>query len=201
MASTRASLLASGTGGADDSLREAVILAGCINHPHLIPKFESALERLEFYGQGHDLLRNLILYHQTAPDLHATLMAEAPLPAEAVLLHPHVRITASLSRGADQETAANCLAEAFARLQADRAHRLEIADAEDDLSGMADEGLTWRLSKAAEARHVAARGAQDTKGDSILAPNGIELDKEELDRARKLHDSIDFSRGGRRNNH
>ena len=201
MASTRASLLATGTISADDTLREAVILAGCINHPHLIPTFESALERLEFQGQGHALLRNLILYHQSVPDLHATLMAEAPLPAEAVLLHPHVRITTALSRGADPETAANCLAEAFARLQAERAHRLEIADAEDDLSGMADEGLTWRLSKAAEARHVAARGAQDTKADSILAPNGIELDKDELDRARKLHDSIDFSRGGRRNNH
>lgn len=201
MASTRASLLATASSTGDDALREAVILAGCINHPHLIPTFESALERLEFHGAGHDLLRNLILYHQSTSDLHATLMAEAPLPTDAVLLHPHVRITAALSRGADPETAANCLAEALARLQADRAHRLEISDAEDDLSGVADEGLTWRVSKAAEARHFAARGAQDTKGDSVLAPNGIELDKDELDRARKLHDSIDFSRGGRRNNH
>ncbi|MCF8485841.1 MAG: DNA primase [Rhodobacteraceae bacterium] len=201
MATTRASLLATVNSGTDDSLREAVILAGCINHPALIATFESGLERLEFHGHGHDLLRNLILYHQTAPNLHATLMAEAPLPTEAVLLHPHVRITAALSQGADEETAANCLAEAMARLQADRAHRLEISDAEDDLTGVADEGLTWRVSKAAEARHSAARGPQDTKGDSVLAPNGIELDRDELDRARKLHDSIDFSRGGRSSNH
>ncbi|MEF3046923.1 DNA primase [Pseudotabrizicola sp. L79] len=198
LSSTKQSLLATAPDTAQDSLREAVILAGCINHPHLIPRFESALERLEFHGPGHDVLRNLILYHQTAPDLLATLMAEAPLPTEAALLHPHVRITQALSPKADPVQAEGCLAEALARLQADRAHRLEILDAEDDLGGVADEGLTWRLSKAAEARHTAARGPQDTKGDSVLAPNGVELDRDELDRARKLHDSIDFTRGGRK---
>ena len=197
LSSTKQSLLAAAPEAAQDALREAVILAGCIHHPSLIPAFESALERLEFRGEGHALLRNLILYHQAAPDLHATLMAEAPLPTEAVLLHPHVRITAPLAAGADREQAEACLAEALARLQADRAHRLEIHEAETDLEGIADEGLTWRVSKATEARHSAARGPQDTKGDSILAPNGIELDREELDRARRLHDSIDFTRGGR----
>lgn len=198
LASTKQSLLAAASDTARDSLREAVILAGCICHPDLIPRFESALERLEFLGEGHDLLRNLILYHQAAPDLHATLMAEAPLPTEAVLLHPHVRITQALKPSADPVQAEACLAEALARLQADRAHRLEILEAEDDLEGVADEGLTWRLSKAAEARHSAARGPQDSKGDSVLAPNGVELDRDELERARRLHDSIDFSRGGRK---
>ena len=200
LASTRQSLLVSSSDSVNDSLREAVILAGCIGHPHLVPRFESALERLEFHGEGHALLRNLILYHQASPDLQATLMAEAPLPTESVLLHPHVAITPALKPGADPEIAEACLAEALARLQADRAHRLEIAEAEDDLTGVADEGLTWRLSKSVEARHSASRGPQETKGDSVIAPNGIELDRDELDRARKLHDSIDFSRGGRSRN-
>jgi DNA primase len=201
METTRTSLLASAPEMVQESLREAVILAGCVNHPGLIHRFESALERLEFRGEGHDVLRNLILYHQSAPDLRAVLMAEAPLPLEAVLLHPHVRITRALGPEADPEFAANCLAEAFARLQADRAHRVEIADAEDDVTGVADEGLTWRVSKAAEARHSAARGPQEAKGESVIAPNGIEQDRDELDRARKLHDSIDFTRGGRGGKH
>ena len=81
-------------------------------------------------------------------------------------------------------------------MQADRAHRLEISDAEDDLSGVADEGLTWRVSKAAEARHFAARGAQDTKGDSVLAPNGIELDKDELDAPESCMTQSTFRGGG-----
>lgn len=197
LSSTKQSLLAAAPDAVQDALREAVILAGCINHPDLIPKFESALERLEFVGEGHDLLRNLILYHQGSDDLHANLMTEAPLPTESVLLHPHVRITTSLKAGADTEMAEACLAEALARLQADRAHRLEIREAESDLEGVADEGLTWRLTKAAEARHSATRGPQDTKGDSVIAPNGIELDRDELERSRKILDSIDFTRGGR----
>ena len=195
---TRASLLAAPAEATQDVLREAVILAGCIGHPHLIATFETALERLDFIGEGHDLLRSLILYHQSAPDLRARLMEEAPLPTEAVLLHPHVRITPALHPGAPPDMAEACLAEALSRLQADRAHRLEIREAEDDLSGVADEGLTWRLTKSAEAIHAAARGPQDSRGDMVVAPNGVELDRDELDRARRLHESIDFTRGGRR---
>ena len=197
MASTKLSLLATPADMVQDTLREAVVLAACIHHPGLIARFESALERLDFLGHGHDVLRSLILYHQSAPDLRALLMVEAPLPTEAVLLHPHVRITAAIGADAPDDAAEHCLAEALARLQADRAHRLEIADAEDDVTGVADEGLTWRVSKAAEARHSAARGPQDAKGESVIAPNGIELDRDELNRARSLHDSIDFTRGGR----
>ncbi|MFN3845522.1 MAG: DNA primase [Paracoccaceae bacterium] len=201
MASTKLSLLASASSTVEDSLREAVILAACIHHPSLIARFDSALERLDFVGQGHDTLRSLILYHQSAPDLLGVLVAEAPLPTDSVLLHPHVRITTAIGPNASEEAAEHCLAEALARLQADRAHRLEIADAEDDVTGVADEGLTWRVSKAAEARNAAARGPQDAKGESVIAPNGIELDRDELNRARSLHDSIDFSRGGRGGKH
>ena len=201
MASTKLSLLATPADLVQDTLREAVVLAACIHHPALIARFESALERLDFVGEGHDTLRSLILYQQSAPDLLAVLMAEAPLPTEAVLLHPHVRITAAIGQDAPDDAAEQCLAEALARLQADRAHRLEIADAEDDVTGVADEGLTWRVSKAAEARHSAARGPQDAKGDSVIAPNGVELDRDELNRARSLHDSIDFTRGGRGTKH
>ncbi|TGD63323.1 DNA primase [Tabrizicola sp. WMC-M-20] len=197
MASTKQSLLATPEGQVQDTLREAVVLAACIHHPGLIARFESALERLDFVGHGHDTLRSLILYHQSAPDLHAMLMEQAPLPTETVLLHPHVRITAAISASAPDDAAEHCLAEALARLQADRAHRLEISEAEDDVTGVADEGLTWRVSKAAEARHSAARGPQDAKGESVIAPNGIELDRDELNRARSLHQSIDFTRGGR----
>jgi DNA primase len=201
LAATRASMLAAAHTPVHETLREAVILAACIHHPELITRFLSAIERLEFLGEGHDLLRNLMLYHRTVPDLLTVLMQEAPLPTESVLLHPHVRITPTLGPGADPELATHCLTEALARLQADRAHRLEILDAEDDLTGVADEGLTWRLSKAAEAIHSAARGPQETRAESVLAPNGIEMNRDELDRARRLHDSIDFSAKGRGRNH
>ena len=37
----------------------------------------------------------------------------------------------------------------------------EIEEAMEDLTGLADEGLTWRLSRAAEARHRAERSQLD----------------------------------------
>ncbi|THD84641.1 DNA primase [Aliigemmobacter aestuarii] len=201
MPATRASLLASGAETAADFVREAVILAACIRHPALVAKFETALERLEFSTKGHDRLRNLLLYHHGRDDLEQALQAEAPVDADEVLRHPHVLATSAIRAGADPVAAETCVAEALARLQADRAHRVEIRDAEDDLKGVVDEGLTWRLSRAAADRQSAARGPQDTKGDAILASNGVELDREELERARRLHESIDFTRGGRPRNH
>ena len=200
-ATTRASLLASGAEMSADLVREAVILAACIHHPALITRFESALERMDCVTRGHDRLRNLLLYHQGQEALAERLQAEAPLDCEDVLRQPHVQATTAIRPGADPVAAEACVAEALARLQADRAHRVEIRDAEDDLKGVADEGLTWRLSRAAADRQSAARGPQESKGDAILAPNGVELDREELERARRLHDSIDFTRGGRGRNH
>ena len=110
---------------------------------------------------------------------------------------PQLRIAPALQPRADADFAATCVEEALAHLQADRAHRAELAEAEEDMSHLVNEGLTWRVSKATEARQTAARGPQDQKGEAIVAPNGVELDREELDRARRLHAQIDFTRGGK----
>ncbi|MEM9672291.1 MAG: hypothetical protein AAF992_06830 [Bacteroidota bacterium] len=40
-----------------------------------------------------------------------------------------------------------------------------LADAVEDLQGVADEGLTWRVGQAAEARNAANQSALDDKGD------------------------------------
>lgn len=180
-----------------DALREAVILAALIRFPALIATFESALERIEFQSEDHERLRNLVLTHGHAPDCADLVAQDSPLALDRVLNNPHVRISPALQPRADATFAAACLEEALARLQADRAHRTELAEAEEDLAHLADEGLTWRLSKAAEARVSASRGPKEQKSESIIAPNGVELDREELDRARRLLDSIDFSRGAR----
>ena len=43
--------------------------------------------------------------------------------------------------------------------------RREIAEAQDDITGLSDEGLTWRLHKAAEARNAAEKIASDDSND------------------------------------
>ncbi len=196
MPSTRASLLATAD-APQDGLREAVILATLLRFPELLPRFETALERLDLTTEDHTRLRNLLLTHGDTADCVDLIRADSPAALDRLTANPHVRIAPALQARADADFAAACIEEALARLQADRAHRAEMRDAEEDVTHLADEGLTWRISRSAEARQTASRGPQEQKGEAIIAPNGVELNREELDRARRLRDQIDFTRGGK----
>ena len=80
---------------------------------------------------------------------------------EKLMALAHVRIAPPVRNTEDAEFAVMCLAEEFARLEARRGAEAEIEEAMEDLTGLADEGLTWRLSRAAEARHRAERSKLD----------------------------------------
>ena len=165
-ASARQSLLAQGL-AVEEVLREAVILASLILHPALIHRFESALERLDLTGEDHNHLRALLLAHadENAGSLYDILRVEADAALDALMRRPHVQIAPPVRNRADVDLATLCLAEEMAKLDAHRAARREIEDAVLDLTGLADEGLTWRLSKAAEARHRADHPARDDAND------------------------------------
>jgi DNA primase len=165
-ASARQSLLAQGM-AVEETLREAVILASLITHPSLIARFESALSRVDFSGEDHNLLRALLLAHADEnPATLADIMRDkAGAALDTLMRRPHVQIAPPLRNRSDADLATLCLAEEMAKLDAHRAARREIEDAVEDLSGLADEGLTWRLSKAAEARHRADHPDRDDKGD------------------------------------
>ncbi len=197
--STRLSLLASTTTGpVEEALREAVILATLLTHPTLIPRFETALETLDCTGDGHGLIRDLLLDHADDPDPRARIATAAPAPLDALLSHPHVRNAPALLDPADSERAEFALAQDFFILSAERGRRREIEEAAQDIEGVVDEGLTWRIAKANEARAEAHRGPQDKAGEAVISPNGVALDKEELEEARKVFDSIRFDRPSRR---
>ncbi len=164
--STRQSLLAQGA-KVEEELREAVILATLILHPALIRRFESALERLDLQGPGHEALRGVLLRH---PDddlatLHDQILAEAPAALDALMARPHVQIAPPVRNREDAELATLCLAEELAKLDAHRGARREIEEAVEDLSGLADEGLTWRLGQAAAARHRADHPSREDSSD------------------------------------
>ncbi|MDP3194897.1 DNA primase [Tabrizicola sp.] len=165
LASTRSSLLAQGSGPVDEILREAVILATCILHPALIHRFESALERLDLTGEDHDTLRQMILSGADWPDLHHRIEQSAPAALDALLSRPHVAIAPPVRNRDDDGLAALCLAEELAKLEARRGARREIEDAMEDMDGLPDEGLTWRLSQAAEARHRSEKGGARDSSD------------------------------------
>lgn len=145
---TRGSVLASGQ-PVEEALREAVILATLIVHPGLIHGFEAALERLSLRG-AHERLR-AALFAVAPAALHAHLAETMAAELEALFAQPHVRNAPPVRDRADTEKARMCLAEDLAKLAALRGARGELEDAVEDIGGLADEGLTWRLAQAAEA--------------------------------------------------
>ncbi len=165
LATTRSSLLAQAQGPVDEILREAVILATLILHPALIHRFESALERMDLTGDDHDTLRQMILAGADLPDLHSKIAQSAPHALDALMSRPHVAIAPPVRNIADDDLAALCLAEELAKLEARRGARREIEDAMEDMDGLPDEGLTWRLTQAAEARHRSERSGPSDSAD------------------------------------
>jgi len=155
LAVTKGSLLATAPDRIDEVLREAVILATLITHPQLIQRFESALERIDLTGEGHGAIRDILLSHMDAGTVEDRLRRAAPAALDALMSRPHVLIAPPVRNRADSDLATLCLAEELAKLDARRGARREIDDAIEDLTGIADEGLTWRLSQASAARHRA----------------------------------------------
>lgn len=164
LAATRQSLLAQGSDRTAEDLREAVILATLIVHPALVSRFAGAVERLDLHGPDHERLRHLIL--SADPDrMEAALAEAAPQALETLMARPHVQIAPPVRNRQDAELAGLCLAEELAKLEARRAMRREVEEAMEDLAGLADEGLTWRLSKAAEAKNRAERAHHEDTND------------------------------------
>ena len=167
LATTRASFLANADGQPDDTLREAIILATLIVHPSLIHRFESALERLDLTGPDHGTLRDHLLANAmiSREGLREKLQHLANAALETLFARTHVQIAPPIRNHDDTELAMLCLAEELAKLDAHRGARKEIEDAVEDLSGLADEGLTWRLSQAAQARHRADNPPREDAAD------------------------------------
>jgi DNA primase len=157
-AARSSALAGSGQGRADEHLLIAVLLATLITHPGLIARFESALETLDPVHPDQRRLCDALLRHAHAPNtLRAAIDAEMPGTLESLMAEAHVRIAPPVRNAADEDLALMCVAEGLAKLEARRGAQQEIAEAVEDMAGVVDEGLTWRLSQAAEARNRADR--------------------------------------------
>lgn len=149
VAPTRASRLSSPEAGEHvaEALIEAMVLAICATHPDLIAPVESRLERLE----PQDADRAALVH-----DLLSGAQSQAGQRAlESILADPHVKAAPAILRPHDGDAASGILTNALDRIEARRAAREEIARAEAEIEGMADEGLTWRMAQSAKARQQA----------------------------------------------
>ena len=171
---TRGSFLAAATGEVEEELREAMILVLLFAHPDLIARFEDDLWRLDPQSETHrGLVRTLLEAARRSPTPTRADMQDAGGPALVALrAGRHLAHAPLLTASADPERVALCLAEDFAILAARRAARQEIAEAMRDLDALPDEGLTWRLSQAAQA--VERAGRPD------VAPTDLGEDREGL---------------------
>ncbi|MEM9786868.1 MAG: DNA primase [Pseudomonadota bacterium] len=179
----------------EDYLREAVILATLIMNPTVAPEFETALEQLDSSDPMHRDLQVCILRHMGTDDLLAVVNEDlGSAPLEKLLGQTHVAISPAMRRAGDTEVARLCLAEEFAKLIARRGHAREIEDAVEDLSGVADEGLTWRLAQASAALDKAGRGDDEDRAEYAIGENGARMKKDERHAFDQLLDQIDFAK-------
>ncbi|MFT4717015.1 MAG: DNA primase [Paracoccaceae bacterium] len=174
--------------GSEERLREAVILATCINHPEIIADFESSLERLTLITPGLSDIRNAIL--RLAPE---SAVSENPLleklsnelgadALEKLMNTRQLNTFITIQSNSETEVAKMALAEELAKLEAARGVRTETEDAVQDMAGLVDEGLTWRLGQAADAKNKA------TKTD---LPEGGTEDEDRENMSKYLQNLID----------
>ncbi|MDP5367744.1 MAG: DNA primase [Paracoccaceae bacterium] len=201
--STKSSLLAQPGDDMGDHLREAVIMATLITTPAVIEEFEAQIDRMECTDPGHAALRDAIL--RAAPSVahdadafrHAVSDEVGADVLESLFALPHVRIVPPVRQPGNTEMARMTMAEELAKLTCQRGLASEIAEAEEDLEGIADEAVTWRLGQAAEARNRALRSQQQDRTEYETGPNGARINRDERSALDALVGKITFTKRGR----
>ncbi|HGG04302.1 MAG TPA: DNA primase [Aliiroseovarius sp.] len=199
--SVKNSLLVAGSGAVHEVLREAVILATLITHPTLIEPFLAPLERIEMTTPDHRAIQAIMLAENFDDSTALIARLEQEIGAgqlEKLFNLNHVQISPAILHRDDTDMARNCLAEELAKLEATRGARREIDEAAADMDALVDEGVTWRLSQAAEARNKAVRSEQEDTTTFDVAGSGALMDREEREAFDALLETIKFARDGRK---
>ena len=197
MPSTKSSALVAGGDQVGVHLREAVILAVLICTPDVAEEFESGLETLTCNDPDHAMLRNLVLRHghEGAEVLREKILgALGPQTLDNLMSSRHVKLAPCMLEPGDTDLTRRTVAEQFAKLSAARGLDAEIADAVQDMEGMVDEGVTWRLGQAAAAAENACRTGKEDNVEYDTGANGARISKSERDAFASLMDQIRFSK-------
>ncbi len=197
-ATTRSSLLAAGGGDIETELREAVILAILLRNPDIFGEFEAQIENMVCSRPDHAELRDLLLRH--APAGHETLMQHIAEhlgegAVETFCAKPHVALVPAIRRLGDKDMARQTLSEELAKLDAALGLKAEISEAAEDIQGVADETVTYRLSEATRAQHSASRSLQEDQAEYEIGPNGAPVNRAEKDAFDSLLQNIGLPKG------
>ncbi|MEL6959583.1 MAG: DNA primase [Pseudomonadota bacterium] len=194
--STKSSILAGGQ-GAEDQLREAVILAVLIRNPDILADFYGPLERMRCTGADTADIRTALLRLEPGANIEDALRRDiGDAPLEKLFAQPHVAITPPVRKPDNGDVARMCLAEEFAKLTARLGHANEVEDAIEELSSdVADERVTARLAQSLKAINEAGRQDTDDRAEYDTRDNGARIKKDERSAFDALLEKIDFAKG------
>ena len=176
-----------------------MILAALLSTPQIIAEFDTQVEAMTCSDPMHKALRDLLLQSDGADPAALRAEAENRIGAEALeslFAARHVAITPCVRNPSDVDLARQTVAEELAKLDARRGLLAEIAEASEDLDGLADEALTWRLAQAAQAMTLAERAQQVDSAEYDTGPNGARMDKDERSAFAALLEKIESPKSG-----
>ena len=150
-------------------IRESVILAAAIRNPSAAIANEAAMEKCPITTPDLNEIMNALLANlhfdlsdndmQTFDDILTQTLGYSPLgrllELKPLQNHPY------LNTLVNDELTKRTLEEELAKHSALIGASNEIKEAEQDLTGLVDEGLTWRLKQAALAKGKATRAIQE----------------------------------------
>ncbi|MDC0564935.1 DNA primase, partial [Amylibacter sp.] len=183
-ANTKSSMLAIQSDETNWRLRESLILASAIKNQSAALKNESALERCpittpDLVGIMNAILINL---HIKKTDAGMSDSFEENIqnslgysPIDKLMKLKPLKKHPYLKNNTDPDLIQQTLEEELAKHVALIGAQNEIKEAEQDLTGLVDEGLTWRLQQAAMAKTKATRAIEEE--DSETDENSLEMSK------------------------
>ena len=106
----------------------------------------------------------------------------------------HVQKAPTVFKNGDFETAQMQVQTALDVIASRAGLSAEIAEAAEELSGVADEAMTWRLGQAAEAHNKAKRSENEDKAEYDTGDNGARIKRDERNALDALLDQINYSK-------
>ncbi|WP_417720882.1 DNA primase [Salipiger sp.] len=195
--SAKRSLLATGDEAVQVRLREVELMAVLLRYPRLILEFEHRIEALRCADEDLGALRAALLRHaERAPETVGDCVGEeiGRQRLETLLSARHLGLVPCLRRE-DAEFARLTVNDHLNRIEAAEGRRLDLSEAESDIHTLADEVLTERLKLANAAFDKVQRGNVENRAEVQVAPNGVAMDREEIERAEAIRQQIRFSKG------
>ena len=119
---------------------------------------------------------------------------DRPQRLRKLMRNPHLHLTPAVRRAGQVDVASQLLTEELAKLMSRRGHQRELSDGMDDIAGLADEGVTWRLSRAAASVDTTIRRDDDDATEYDRAENGALMKKDERDALDDLLGRIGFAK-------